>query len=186
VNAEETSRYSPGLRRLHWSMAVLLALVYLLATQRGLFERGTPGRAAMLQSHFWLGIVVFGLAAWRLVLRFRDGVPPVTPPLPAWQALPAKLVHAALYVILFFAMPVLGVAAMWADGKELLVPFTGIAIPPLLGADAAFAHLLEEWHEEVGEALYWVIGLHVAAALYHHYVRRDDSLRHMLPPERGA
>ena len=185
MNAETTSRYGPGLRRLHWLMVVLVALVYLCATQRGLFARGTPGRTAMLQSHFWLGIVVFGLAAWRLVLRLRDGVPPVTPPLPGWQEVPAKAIHMALYVILFFAMPLLGVATMWVDGKDLLLPFTGIAIPPLLGVDAALAHQLEDLHEEVGEALYWVIGLHVAATFYHHYVRRDDTLRRMLPPGRG-
>jgi cytochrome b561 len=42
------------------------------------------------------------------------------------------------------------------------------------------AHQLEEWHHDIGEAFYWVIGLHVAAALYHHFIRRDNALQRLL------
>ena len=172
-------RYAPGLRRLHWLMALLVLAVYLFVEQRGLFPRGSAGRAAMMQSHFWTGLLVFVLVLWRFALRRRHGAPAITPALPAWQAWPAKLLHLALYAFLV-VMPVLGLLTAWTDGKTLFVPFTGIAIPALVGEHEQLAHQLEELHGEIGEIFYWVIGAHVLAALYHHFVRRDDTLRRML------
>ena len=175
----DSARYSPGLRRLHWLIALLVALAYLLIEQRGLFERGTAARAAMVQSHFWIGIAVLLLAAWRLNLRVRGSAPPITPALPAWQAAPARLLHLALYAFLI-VQPLLGLATAWTDGKTLLLPFTDIALPTLLAGDEALAHRLEDLHGLVGDIFYWVIGAHVLAALYHHFLRRDDTLKRML------
>ena len=174
----DRARYSLGLRRLHWLMAVLVALAYVFIEQRGIFERGTAERAAMVQAHFWMGLSVLVLVVWRLLLRRRDGAPPITPLLPAWQAWPAKLLHLALYAFLL-VMPVLGLLTAWTDGKVLFLPFTDIALPALLGQDEALAAQLEELHGSIGEAFYWVIGLHVLAAIYHHFIRRDDTLRRM-------
>ena len=98
--------------------------------------------------------------------------------MPAWQALPAKGVHLLLYVMLV-AQPVLGLLTAWTDGKELLLPFTQIVVPPLVSANEALAHRFEDLHELIGNAFYWVVGLHVAATLYHHFIRRDDTLRRM-------
>lgn len=178
MSAMRVARYSPGLRWLHWGMALLVALAYLLIEQRNLFPRGTAERAAMVQGHFWTGLAILALAVWRLVLRRRDGAPPVTPALDAWNAISAKLLHLALYLFLL-VMPLLGLATAWSDGKELLIPFTGIALPALLPADETLAHTLEDLHGTIGEAFYWVIGAHVLAALWHHWLRRDDTLRRM-------
>ena len=41
------------------------------------------------------------------------------------------------------------------------------------------AHQLEELHHDIGEAFYWVIGFHIVAALYHHFIRKDDTLVRM-------
>ena len=76
-------------------------------------------------------------------------------------------------------MPLLGMATAWTDGKAVMLPFTDIALPALLAEDKDLAHQLEDLHGSIGEAFYWVIGLHVLAALYHHWVRRDDTLRRM-------
>ena len=173
------SRYSPALRRLHWLMALLVLAAYLLIEQRGLFGRGTPQRAAMVQGHFWVGLSILLLAAWRLGLRLRSVVPPITPALPGWQAMPAKLLHVALYAFIV-VMPLLGLATAWTDGKVLYLPFTDLAVPALLAPDKGLAHQLEDLHGTIGEVFYWVIGLHVLAALYHHWWRRDDTLRRML------
>ena len=171
-------RYSSGLRRLHWLMAALILLVYLAVEQRGMFQRGTPARAAMLQTHFWLGLSVLLFVAWRLALRLRHGAPPIRPALPMWQALPAGLLHLSLYAFLI-AMPVLGLLTAWADGKRLYLPFSQIAMPALMAADPGLAERLEDLHGGIGEFFYWVLGLHVLAALYHHIIRRDDTLRRM-------
>jgi cytochrome b561 len=176
---DATPRYRPALRRLHWLMAVLVLLVYVAIEQRGMFARGTPARAAMVQAHFWLGLSVFAFAWWRLAVRRNMAVPPITPAPVAWQATIAKFTHVALYAF-FLVMPLLGLATAWTDGKVLLLPFTGIALPPLLPENEALAHTLEDIHGWIGTAFYWVIGAHVLASVYHHVVQRDDTLRRML------
>jgi len=172
------SRYAGSRRLLHWSIAVAMVLVFVFIEFRGVFERGTAARTAMVQAHFWFGLGILALMLPRLLLAFSRPAPAIAPPLPAWQAVPAKLVHLLLYAMLV-AQPLLGLFTAWYDGKELLLPFTSMPIPALVSPDKATAHDLEELHELVGTAFYWVVGLHVLGALFHHFVRRDDTLRRM-------
>lgn len=172
-------RYTPLQRGLHWLMAALILAGYLLIEQRGLFPRGSAERAAMVQGHFWVGILVFWLAWWRLFRRRVDGVPAITPSPGRVIAFASKVTHVALYAF-FLVMPVLGLATAWSDGKSVLIPFTGVALPALLPENEGVAHTLEDLHGTIGEVFYWVIGIHVLAALWHHLARRDDTLRRML------
>ena len=171
-------RYAPSRRVLHWGIAVLMVLAYVFILGRENFERGSAARLAMVQAHFWIGIAILALMLPRLLLFFSRPAPAVQPPLPAWQAVPAKAMHLLLYAMLV-AQPVLGLLTAWTDSKELLLPFTQVVVPALLAPDEALAHRFEDLHELIGTAFYWVVGLHVVAALYHHFVRRDDTLRRM-------
>ena len=176
--ATNRPRYATSRRALHWGIAVLLVLAFIFIEFRGEFPRGSVGRTAMVQSHFWVGIAILALMLPRLLLAFSRPAPAVSPPLPAWQALPAKGLHLLLYAMLL-AQPVLGLMTAWTDGKEIFIPFTSVALPALLAPSESLAHQFEDLHELVGTAFYWVVGLHVVAALYHHFVRRDDTLRRM-------
>lgn len=171
-------RYAAPRRLLHWTIAIVLVLVFVFMEFRGAFERGTAARTAMVQAHFWFGLGILALMLPRLLLAFSRPAPAVTPALPAWQAWPAKAVHLLLYAMLV-AQPLLGLFTAWYDGKDLLIPFTSMPIPALVVPDKAMAHTLEELHETLGEAFYWVVGVHVLGALYHHFIRRDDTLRRM-------
>lgn len=173
-----TAKYAPSRRALHWIIVLLMAAAFLLIEFRGEFERGSAGRTFMVQGHFWVGLAIFALMLPRLLLAVRRPAPAITPPLPAWQAVPAKGLHLLLYAMLV-VQPLLGLATAWADGKQLLIPFTQVALPALIAANADLAHQLEDLHELVGTGFYWVVGLHVLATLYHHLVRRDDTLRRM-------
>ena len=123
MNTSLRPRYTPTQRGLHWLMALLVLAGYLLIEQRGIFPRGSAERSAMVQGHFWVGIVVFALVWWRLLRRRADGAPAITPPLGRPTALVSRLFHLALYAFLV-VMPVLGLATAWSDGKAVLVPFT--------------------------------------------------------------
>jgi cytochrome b561 len=177
ANPVSPAAYSPAQRRLHWIVAALIVAVYLLIEQRGVFERGSTGRTLMMQSHFWLGLCVFALAAWRLALRRRLSVPPITPAPAAWSATLAKLVHWALYAF-FLVMPILGLLTAWTGGRSPMLP-GGLMLPSPIAEDPALHEALEAWHETIGKAFYAVIALHVVASLYHHFVRKDDTLRRM-------
>ena len=73
---------------------------------------------------------------------------------------------------------------MSAGGKT--IPFFGLELPALVGADKAFAGSVKEIHETIGTIGYYLVGLHAAAALYHHYFVHDDTLRRMLPQRRSS
>ncbi len=165
----------------HWLTLGLLIALYPLMEFRGIFPKGTAPHDAMKMWHEMLGLVVFGLVFVRLALLWVRRAPPITPPPSRWQHGLAKAMHLALYAFLI-VMPLLGWATLSAKGK--VVPFFGLALPPLLAPDQALGHNLEEIHETVGTAGYYLIGLHAAAALFHHYVMRDDTLRRMLPRRR--
>lgn len=172
------TRYSDLSIALHWLMLGLIALTYGFTELRVLFERGTPERDFMRQAHFSCGLTVLGLALIRLLARWFGGTPVIHPPLPAWQLWAARLSHALLYVFMI-GMPLLALAMMGLRGDE--VNFFGIELPPLLPEDKDLGKQLRAWHGDVGRAVYALIALHAAAAIYHHRVRGDDTLRHMLP-----
>jgi superoxide oxidase len=88
----------------------------------------------------------------------------------------ASLGHLALYALML-VMPVMGWLALSAAGKP--IPFFGLEMPPLMAPNKTWAHDIKELHETVGVAGYWLIGIHVAAALGHHYVLKDGLLSRM-------
>ena len=65
-------------------------------------------------------------------------------------------------------------------GRGIALPFTDAVIPwPIEWVNKEWSGILEEAHEWLGTAFYWLIGLHIAAALLHAFVRRDNALRRM-------
>jgi cytochrome b561 len=74
-------------------------------------------------------------------------------------------------------MPLAGWLALSAAGKP--IPFFGLELPALMAPNKTFAHDIKELHEAVGAAGYWLIGIHVAAALGHHYVLKDGLMSRM-------
>lgn len=163
---------------LHWLMLLLFIGVYACIELRVLYAKGSDAREAIKDWHYMLGMLVFVLVWLRLAARFAGPTPAIRPAPPAYQELAAKLLHLSLYALMI-VMPLLGWAVLSAGGKQL--PFFGLHLPPLMGEDKALAKTLKEIHETLGNAGYYLIGLHAAAAVYHHYVVRDNTLRRMLP-----
>ena len=172
-------RLAPPFSRLsiimHWLMLALLAAVYACIELREFYPRGSDVREGLKTWHFMLGLSVFVLVWIRLAAR---ALSPRGPAPRTWPDALATVVHAALY-ILMIAMPVLGWLLLSAEGDA--VPFFGLTLPPLVTPDKALAERIEDLHTTLGSAGYWLIGLHAAAALFHHYVLRDPILRRMAP-----
>jgi len=163
---------------MHWLMLALLIAVYALIELRGIYPKGSEPRELMKSWHFMLGLGVFLLLFVRLGARLLFRAPAITPPPPAWQHHLAQLMHLALYAFLA-AMPLLGWLTLSAKGAP--IPFFGLELPALIGPDKALGRNLQDIHATIGTVGYWLIGLHAAAALYHHYFMRDDTLLRMLP-----
>ena len=167
---------------LHWLMVLLIAAVYATIELRGNFPKGSEARELIKQWHFMLGLSVCALVWLRLIVRWRHPAP-LAVASAKWEQQLAKLAHLALYGLMI-GLPLLGWLILSAAGKP--IPFFGLELPALVGPDKALAGDFKELHETIAVLGYWLIGLHAVAALFHHYVRRDDVLRRMLPQRRQA
>jgi cytochrome b561 len=172
-------RFSGWTIALHWVTLLLLAAAYACIELRELFERGSDPRELLKALHYSLGLAVLAVLALRIAALAAGGqAPRVRPALPGWQRLSSRLMHAMLYAFLA-AMPVLGWLLLSLEGDP--VSFFGLELPPLASPNRELGKAVKEIHESLGVAGYWLIGLHAGAALFHHYGRRDDTLRRMLP-----
>lgn len=165
-----------GMAILHWTTVLLLLVAAAFALTRDEVA-GRVARQWLLEGHRHAGLLVLLLAVLRIALRFRAGrLPPVVHSKLVRMA--AWLTHAALYLILL-GLPLLGWALSNAEGKPVYL--LGAALPALVAEDEDLADALLVWHQDVAWALFVLVLLHIGAALYHHFVRRDDVLRSMWP-----
>ncbi len=174
--------YPAAMIFLHWAMLLLLVGVYGAIELREFFPKGSDIREGFKAWHFMLGLSVLTLALVRVAVRVSHRAPPITPQPPALQQWASKAVHLALYGLMI-GMPLAGWAILSARGAP--VPFFGLELPPILPSNKPLAGQIKEIHETAGTIGYWLIGLHAAAALAHHYLWKDDTLRRMLPGKRS-
>ena len=172
-----TLRYGSFSIGIHWLMLLLFIAVYGTIELRELFEKGSDPREALKTWHFMLGMLVFMLVWLRLAARLSGPTPAILPEPPGLQQLSSKLLHLALY-LLMIGMPLTGWLMLSAAGKP--IPFFGLELPALIGENKALAKQIKEVHEFVGTTGYFLIGLHTVAALYHHYIKHDNTLTRML------
>ena len=169
---------------IHWATLVLLIAVYACIELRELYPRGSEIREALKSWHYMLGLTVFFLVWVRITGRLLVKAPPIIPAAPKWQLMIANTVELALYALMI-ALPLLGWIMLSAEGEA--IPFFGLQLPALVGANDALAERMKEVHQTLATGGYFVIGLHAIAALFHHYVRRDNTLRRMtLSPREQA
>ncbi|NMM12346.1 MAG: cytochrome b [Rhodoferax sp.] len=171
-------RYNAISMSLHWLVLVLFIGIYASINLRELFDKGTETREALKSLHFMLGLLMFALVWLRLAMRLTYPAPRIEPAPPQWQELASKLTRLLLYVLML-GMPLIGWLMLSAAGKP--VPFFGLTLPALIGANKELASQLKEIHELAGTLGYFLIGAHAAAALFHHYIKRDNTLLNMLP-----
>ena len=175
ILAKQT-RYSSPAIFFHWAIFLLVALAYLAIEIRG--PKGSDSRAFWMNVHLTAGTFVLVLSVlrvlWRVVSRVPEPIPQTT--LLRWLS---KLAHFALYAFII-AQPLLGIMTINMGGKPVSLDWLGVSFT-LFGPDKALRPTIKEAHELIGNAFYFVIGLHALAALYHHFIRRDDVLRRMAP-----
>ena len=161
---------------LHWTIAALIITAFTLGwimTDLAI----SPLKLRMFNWHKWVGITVLGLFFVRLLWKLTHRAPPLLP-MPAWQRISAHALHGLLY-LLMLAQPITG--WLYSNAAGFPVVYLGlIPLPNLTGKDKALAEIYEERHSLVGWILLAAIGLHVAAAIKHHFFDRDDTLRRML------
>jgi superoxide oxidase len=163
---------------LHWAMLALLVGVFACMELREFYPKGSDIREGLKSWHFMLGLTVLVLVIVRVVARVLRPAPAITPAQPKWQRSLARAVHLLLYAFMI-GMPIAGWLILSASGKT--IPFFGLSLPSLVGENKALAGQIKELPETAASVGYYLIGFHAAAALFHHYIVKDDTLRRMLP-----
>ena len=168
--------YTPVAKGLHWLMAVLI--LGLLAL--GLYMHELPLSPQKLQLyswHKWASVTVFVLVWLRLAWRVTHRPPPLPQTLSAPQRALAHAGHALLYALMV-VIPLSGWLMSSAKGVQT-VWFGVLPIPDLLGRDKVLGEQLQQLHALLNTVLMLTLAGHVAAALWHHFVLKDDTLRRM-------
>ena len=161
---------------LHWLIAGLISAGFLLGANMTELHM-SPKKLRWYSYHKWIGITVLALVVIRLVWRLTHRPPP-DEPMPHWQRLAAHLTHGLLY-LLMVCTPLVGWLYSSASGYPV-VYLKLWQLPDLVAKNAALAKVLVQVHGYLAWTLLWVVVLHAAAALKHHFIDRDETLRRML------
>jgi len=169
--------YSPVAKSLHWLVVALIATQLALGWLMPGAKRTTPPDV-LNNWHMSIGLIILAVIVIRVLWRIFAGTP--TPEAgPRWQVAAAETAHRLLYVLVFallFSGWCNAVAHNWT-----VTLFWRVPLPMVLPAGAAWVHTIGELHSTIVWILLGLVGLHVAAALGHHFILGDNVLRRMLP-----
>ena len=181
-NSEQ--RYGAVAIALHWLMAgVLIALLAMGIYMVSLPDVGFDTRKIMLiLYHKQLGLLALMLAALRFGWRVGNALPSLTETLPDWQKVIARLVHLCFYALMF-ALPITGWLMSSAAGIPVSL-FGVLDLPDLVAYDDYLFRALVGIHRWLGYALIACIAIHAGAALRHHFIFKDETLKKMWPSSR--
>jgi cytochrome b561 len=173
-----TAHYTTTAIALHWLAALLILATVLL----GFYAHDlalSPLKLKLISYHKWLGVTIFLLTVARLAWRSTHIPPPLLETIPQWQQRAATGLHHLLYVLLL-VIPLSG--WLMSSAKGFPVVYLGLVqLPDLIGKNPELADQFMEVHETLSSVLLALVGLHIAAALKHHFIDRDATLRRMLP-----
>ncbi len=175
--ANSARGYDPVSKGLHWIVFLLLAAQYAVGSIMPHIGRKTPDEG-WVAWHLSIGAAILFFIVIRLLWRLAHPVPLLSST-PAWQRVLASATHWLLY-ILMFVMVFLGWAAANARGWDVRL-FGLVTLPSIAEKGARWGHEAGDIHDWLLYVLAGVIGLHVAGALYHQFVRHDTVLQRMLP-----
>jgi cytochrome b561 len=165
-------------RLMHWLTAGLMLSVFVLAFS---IDRATSqsSHTALLQLHRSVGLTIWVVTLFRLAWRQFAKYPEWPSDMSRTMRVAAMATEYALYALLL-AQPILGILQTNAHGDHVNLFFIG-QLPALIQKNRPLAHELLSVHKALGFSLLGLIALHVSAALFHHFWRRDDTLTAMLP-----
>jgi len=172
------THYGLAQRCLHWITAITVIGLFAL----GLWMRDLGYYDPWYhKGPFWhksIGLALSALVLLRLVLRFALGNPPPLASHAGWEKLLARITHVTLYALMFAAFTS-GYLIATADNRP--APFFGLAeIPALFTAFTHQEDIAGDIHQICVWSLIVLAGVHSLAALKHHFIDRDDTLRRML------
>jgi cytochrome b561 len=169
--------YTVMARVLHWLTALMIAFMIPLGVIIG-NDWGGPLQNSLYGLHESLGALLIPVVLARLGHRLTNPPLPLPQEIPALQRFAAHVTHVGLYALLV-AQPLVGWTAVSAFGAPVTV--LGLfALPPIARENHLLSEQLSTLHALIGFAIAGLVAAHIAAALYHHVVRKDRVLMRMI------
>jgi cytochrome b561 len=169
--------YDSVARFFHWAVLALLVVEFSIAWTMPEVHKDTRPDG-LISWHLFFGTLIFAVTLTRMLWRLFHNAPPDVA-MPRWQALLANTTHKLLYVVLI-VLPLMGWANASSRGWDVKL-LGSIPLPALAPRGSDWGHEMGDVHQAVAIGLLAIIGLHVAAAIYHQWVMRDNLLQRMLP-----
>lgn len=170
--------YGAVTKAFHWLSALLVIGVLCAGLYMTNAEKSS-GLIAIYGLHKSFGIVVLSVTLLRVLWHFVSKKPAPVDSMKKWEKTAAKAAHCFLYFAML-AMPMSGWLMSSAKGRSVKV-FDAVTLPDLVEKNERLGELFEECHEYLAWGLIAAIVLHAAAALKHHFIEKDVTLRRMLP-----
>ena len=171
--------YDPIQRDFHWIMAVVILAAICVGLYAVDLPKEDPAKGFWFGIHKSLGVTVFFLAIMRIGWRLLNSTPRYRVPLGRFTRLAASATHAALYVLMIL-VPIGGYVLSTASAHSVSW-FGLVTFPSVMPVDKSLAELAETAHVTGALILIWVIALHVVAAIWHHWFKRDEVMARMAP-----
>jgi cytochrome b561 len=175
--SKRSQQFRTGAKWLHW-----LVVFFLWSVMYEAFSfKWTPpeDRAIAIPPHVSVGLIVLGLTLIRLAYRAANPPPAIPSATPDWIQKGAHAGHFMLYATILF-MAYLGIWMAAISPVDIRV-FSGFNISALADADPAQLATLRKFHFAGAVFFVALILAHVAGALWHHFLLKDDVLTRMLP-----
>ena len=176
------SAWSAGIKFFHWLVAALILAQFVLGWLAASWPL-SPTKLSLFVWHKSIGMLVLALVTLRLVCRLATRAPALPPDMPGWERVAAHASHVLLY-LLMVAMPLSGWVVSSASGVPFKI-FRQLPLPAIVAVDKHTAELAALVHFLLGVAFAALLVVHVAAALRHHFVKRDEVLVRMLPSRKS-
>lgn len=171
------ARYSLPSILLHWTMALAILLAWTGMQLAEMLPRGA-GKAFLVGTHALFGLGVLALLLPRILARLLGRGPGAAAGTPAWEARLAMATHLLLYALMV-ALPLSGIATALTGRAPFDV--LGLLTIPNAFAGTGLRRTVKEAHELLANLMLAAVALHVAATLWHAFVRRDDVAARMMP-----
>jgi cytochrome b561 len=168
---------------LHWTMAVLILLLFGLGRYMVELPDGSPERSRFFALHKSVGLTVALLALVRIVWRATHPAPPLPGSIRSWQRRLAEGTHYLLYALMI-VQPLSGYLSSSFSGYK--TRFWGIPLPHWGWQDAGINEFFTEIHVASSVALLCLVILHVCGAFAHLAGAHESVLPRMLPAARAG
>jgi cytochrome b561 len=169
-------QYDGIARTLHWLIVLLIVVQFMLGWTMPDIHRDTMPDG-LIAWHLKVGVTIIAVMVIRIAWRISHPSPPAD--VPRTLAVLSRATHILLYAALIGA-PVLGWINASSRGWAVALP-GGVPLPALSAKGASFGHAMGDVHSVLAWVLLVLIGLHIAAALFHQLVLKDNVMHRMVP-----